>query len=218
MTQTRPAPPPGGIAGTAATAGTGFEVVGVDIEPQPDYPYEFMQMDGLDVLRGDLSPYSAIHMAWPCQAYTPFQKGSNKRLNRTYPKLTEMGRFLAERTGLPFVIENPAARADVVLCGEMFGLDVIRHRKFELGGWKAEQPEHVKHRGRIIGYRHGVKYEGVYYAVYGSGGGKGTVEEWRNAMGIHWTWDRKSIAEATPPAYTEWVGTALMQHLQEETA
>ena len=95
----------------------------------------------------------------------------------------------------------------------MFGLGVIRHRYFELSGFLAPQPKHRKHRGRVAGYRHGQWYEGPYVAVYGDGGGKGTVPEWQTAMGIDWTDDRKSIAEAIPPAYSLFVGLHLRAHL-----
>jgi DNA (cytosine-5)-methyltransferase 1 len=107
------------------------------------------------------------------------------------------------------VIENVAGapiRRDLVLCGEMFGLSVIRHRFFELGGWTADRPEHRKHRGRVAGMRHGEWFTGPYFAVYGDGGGKGSVAQWQEAMGIDWTDVRKEIAEAIPPAYTEFIG------------
>jgi DNA (cytosine-5)-methyltransferase 1 len=57
--------------------------------------------------------------------------------------------------------------------------------------------------------RHGVWHTGPYFAVYGDGGGKGTVAQWQTAMGIPWTDDRKEIAEAIPPAYTAWLGSWL---------
>jgi hypothetical protein len=104
---------------------------------------------------------------------------------------------------VPYVIENPAARADVVLCGEMFGLGVLRHRNMELGGWSTERPAH---RGYVRGWRHGVYRDGPYIAAYGNGGGKGEVSEIQRAMGIDWTDDRKELTEAIPPAYTEWIG------------
>ena len=95
----------------------------------------------------------------------------------------------------------------MTLCGEMFGLGVIRHRNFELGGWHTTRPTHLEHRGRVAGMRHGVWYEGPYFAVYGQGGGKGTVPQWQQAMGIGWTDVRKEIAEAIPPAYGQWLAT-----------
>ena len=98
----------------------------------------------------------------------------------------------------------------------MFGLGVIRHRYFETSGFTALPLAHVKHRGRVAGWRHGVYYDGVYRAVYGDGGGKGTVKEWQDAMGMHHTSNRKSIAEAIPPAFARFVGGQIMARLKSE--
>jgi DNA (cytosine-5)-methyltransferase 1 len=100
----------------------------------------------------------------------------------------------------------------------MFGLAVIRHRYFELGGWFMPQPPHKPHRGRVAGMRHGEWFTGPYFAVYGEGGGKGSVPQWKQAMGIDWTDDRREIAEAIPPAYTEHIGAQLLAHLEERAA
>lgn len=190
----------------------GFEVVGVDINPQPDYPYKFIQADALDwdvYSYENFEGFDLVHASPPCQRDAAITKGTNQHLRHTYPDLIGPTRSLIEASGKPYVIENPAARPDAVLCGEMFGLRVIRHRRFELGGWNVTQPAEPKHRGKVIGVRHGkriVEPEGYYYAVYGNGGYKGTVPQWQDAMGIHWTDNRKSIAEAIPPAYTRWIG------------
>lgn len=93
----------------------------------------------------------------------------------------------------------------------MFGLGVIRHRYFELGGWSTRNPTHITHRGRVAGYRHGQWFDGPYFAVYGDGGGKGTVAQWQYAMGIDWTADRREIAEAIPPAYTHFIGEQILE-------
>lgn len=206
-------------AGGAAKgyADAGFEVIGVDINPQPDYPYEFIQASALLTHRL-FKEVNAIHGSPPCQRDAAITKGTNQRLRHTYPDLYGSTRNLLEASGKPYVIENPAARPDVVLCGEMFGLRVIRHRNFELGGWSTPQPEMPKHRGKVIGVRHGKRItepEGYYYAVYGNGGYKGTVPQWQAAMGIDWTDNRKSIAEAIPPAYTRYIGGELIKHLKE---
>jgi len=71
----------------------------------------------------------------------------------------------------------------------------------------------AEHRGYVAGLRHGVWRTGPYFAVYGEGGGKGTVAQWQQAMGIDWTDDRREIAEAIPPAYTQHIGAQLMAHL-----
>jgi DNA (cytosine-5)-methyltransferase 1 len=117
-------------------------------------------------------------------------------------------------THRPWVIENVAGapiRKDLTLCGEMFGLSVIRHRFFEIDGFAVTELSHPTHRGRVSGWRHGEWFDGPYVAVYGKGGGKGTVARWQDAMGIHWTSVRKELAEAIPPAYTGHIGHDLMR-------
>lgn len=206
-----------GVGGASrGYADAGFEVIGVDINPQPDYPYRMAQDDVLTWTPGLLNQFDLVHASSPCQFDAAITKGTNKHLRHTYADLYEPVRALLEASGKPYVIETPRARKDLVLCGEMFGLRVIRHRNFELGGWSAKAPEHVRHRGRVAGMRHGEWYEGPYFAVYGNGGGKGTVAQWQDAMGIHWTDVRKSIAEAIPPAYTRYVGTEFRKLVGEE--
>lgn len=184
----------------------GLEVVGVDVNPQPDYPFKFHQGDAIEYLWRHGPKFDLIHASPPCQRDAAITKGTNAHLRETYPDLYGPTGRILKGLGIPYVIENPAARPDIVLCGEMFDLAVIRHRKFELGGWSAPPPPHKPHRGRVAGMRHGLWFEGPYFAVYGCGGGKGTVAQWQEAMGIGWTSVRKSIAEAIPPAYTEYIG------------
>lgn len=210
-----------GVGGASrGYAEAGFEVIGVDINPQPDYPYEFIQADVLEATRFTFLGFDLIHASSPCQFDAAISKGTNKHLRHRYADLYEPTRALLEASGKPYVIETPRARKDLVLCGEMFGLRVIRHRNFELGGWSAKAPAEPKHRGKVIGVRHGRRITeeggGYYYAVYGNGGYKGTVAQWQDAMGIHWTDVRKSIAEAIPPAYTRYVGTEFGKLMGEE--
>jgi DNA (cytosine-5)-methyltransferase 1 len=141
-------------------------------------------------------------------------KGTNQ--GREYAQLIPATRAALAATGLPTILENVQGsdlRRDLTLCGEMFGLDVIRHRYFELGNWFAFQPAHIPHRGRVAGWRHGTHYDGPYVAVYGDGGGKGTVADWQAAMGIDWTADKKELAEAIPPAMTAFIGRQLIDQL-----
>lgn len=202
----------------------GFEVVGVDIEPQPHYPFEFVQADSFVALAQVIAGVSryrfdAAHASPPCQASAALTKGTNQ--GRSYPQLIPRTREFLVVAGLPSVIENVQGadvRRDLTLCGEMFGLDVIRHRYFEVNGFAATPPKHKPHRGRVRGWRHGSYYDGPYVAVYGDGGGKGSIAEWQAAMGIDWTDDRKAIAEAIPPAYTEHIGRQLIAHLTRDGA
>jgi site-specific DNA-cytosine methylase len=162
-----------------------------------------------------LTDFDAIHASPPCQGYTALAAVHGNE----WPKLVEPVRFLLDMTGLPYVIENvqgSPVRRDMTLCGEMFGLSVIRHRYFELGRWAGIAPVHKAHRGRVAGMRHGEWFTGPYFAVYGEGGGKGTVAQWQAAMGIDWTDVRHEIAEAIPPAYTEHIGHQLLEHIASE--
>jgi hypothetical protein len=191
----------------------GFHVVGVDINPQPNYcGDEFVQGDALAYLLTRGREFDAIHASPPCQGYTALTTGTNA--GRTaQPKMVAVARAILDYIGTPSVIENVQGsdvRRDLVLCGEMFGLGVLRHRYFELGGWAMPQPTHKPHRGRVRGWRHGTYYDGPYVAVYGQGGGKGSVAEWQEAMGIDWTSDRHEIAEAIPPLFSHHIGLQLI--------
>jgi len=198
----------------------GFDVTGVDIEPQPDYPGTFIQGDAIAFLAARGHEYDAIHASPPCQSSSALTKGTNK--GREYLNLIPATRALLALHDKPTVIENVQGsdlRRDFTLCGEMFGLAVIRHRYFEVSGFPALAPEHKKHRGTIKGWNHGrLNPDGVYYQVYGAGGRKGTVAEWQEAMGMFHTNNRKSIAEAIPPQYARFVGGQIMQYLKSQQA
>lgn len=188
-------------------------MIGVDINTQPNYPFEFVRADALDYLRDNGSEFDAIHSSPPCQASCTLIKGNQRATAGNHVDLIPRTRELLAQTGLPTIIENvqgSAVRRDLTLCGEMFGLDVIRHRYFECS-FPVVQPAHIKHRGRVAGWRHGQYFDGPYFAVYGDGGGKGTVAQWQQAMGIDWTDVRLEIAEAIPPAYAEYVGRQLIE-------
>lgn len=208
-------------AGGAATGyvRAGFEVVGVDINPQPNYPFEFMQFDALKL--GSLlkvSNFDLIHASPPCQHSAAITKGTNRYRQALHSNLYPRTKAFLERSGQPYVIENPDSRPDVVLCGEMFGLGVLRHRKFELGNWSTAKPKHPKHRGYVRGWRHGVYRDGPYIAAYGKGGGKGDVPEMQKAMGIDWTDRHEELVEMLPPAYTVWFGERFAEHVRREAA
>lgn len=214
-------------AGGAATGyhRAGFEVIGVDIADRPNYPFTFVRADALEhlaalIASGDIARYAAVHASPPCQAGCALTVGTNasRGWGRSHVQLIPELRTLLDRSGLPYVIEQPNGRApvrrDLALCGEMFQLGVIRHRVFELGGgWTIPQPAHPRHRGYVRGYRHGVYRDGPYVAAYGAGGGKATVTEMQQAMGITWTTVREELTEAIPPAYTHFIGTALLSHV-----
>ncbi|MFE9990861.1 DNA methylase [Streptomyces sp. NPDC005381] len=202
----------------------GFEVDGCDIAARPNYPYPYHRGDALEYLAhlidsGAIRRYTFVHASPPCQHGCALTVGTNasQGWGGTHVDLVAPTRALLERTGLPYSIEQPNGRAeirkDLTLCGEMFGLGVIRHRNFELGGWTIEQPAHIAHRGRVRGWRHGQFYDGPYVAAYGNGGGKPSIPELQAAMGITWTDVREELTEAIPPAYGEFIGRAFLASL-----
>ena len=192
----------------------GFDVVGVDINPQPNYPFEFHQADALGgVLRNLgrrhwLTGFDAIHASPPCQAYS----WSAKRWTAIErDDLVAPTRDLLRAIGLPYVIENVVGApldSPIRLCGEMFGLEVIRHRLFESNVPMVE-PSHPKHRGTV--------QDGTYVTVAGHGGdnikGRGGRAAKQKAMGIDWMTDVE-LNESIPPAYTEWIGRRLLAALE----
>ncbi|WP_327048949.1 DNA cytosine methyltransferase [Microbispora sp. NBC_01189] len=195
----------------------GFDVTGVDIAPQPNYPFTFHRADAIEFIRAHGREFDFIHVSPPCQADCTLTAGTNQ--GRTYPRLLPAVRAALIATGRPWVIEQPIGKADMrrdlLLCGLMFGLQVFRHRQFELHGIPVPQPDHPNHRGhRVRGWRHGAYHNGDMIAVYGDGGGKGSITEWQTAMGITWTNVRREIAEAIPPAYTEHIGRAVANALR----
>jgi hypothetical protein len=185
----------------------GFDVVGVDIKPQPHYPFEFHQADALTF---PLDGFDAIHASPPCQLFSragklrDAQGGKSSAINL----IPETRRRLD--SGQAFVIENvPGAPMEgVFLCGSTFGLGVRRHRLFESNIWLAGAGD-CRHyeQGRPVGVYH-VMGDHVPHG----GTTARTLEEGRAAMGIDWmTWDELKLA--VPPAFTEWIGAQLLRAL-----
>lgn len=192
-----------------------IEIVGVDIEPQPNYPYEFVQADAATFLKANSALFTHVHASPPCQAFTPATAQQRKNGTVYRDNLSEL-RDLIQESGLPGVIENvPASpvRPDVVLRGDMFGLKVLRKRHFELINWWMMNP--------MMPHKVGSVYDGDYVSVYGKAGIKKsgnyraaqpkfkqrTIKEtWAFAMGIDWMKKDTELAEAIPPAYTRYIG------------
>lgn len=176
----------------------GFEVIGVDIAPQPRYPYEFVQADALDILRTllyasgrvagyRLSDFAAFAASPPCQGYS-VTKSVNPNAGK-YPLLIPEVRRLLKATVRPYAIENvEGAKAHmqdyVTLCGSQFGMRadfngenayLRRHRLFETN-FLIPDPGLHDHSG----------------------------------YGIDWM-NRHELDESIPPAYTEYLGAYMMR-------
>ena len=193
-----------------------FDVVGVDINPQPNYPLPFVKADALALHTKFLAQFDAIHASPPCQSYSDLAKRNGNA--DEWPRLIEPIRKMLIKTGLPWVIENvdgAPLRNPVVLCGTMFpGLRVLRHRLFE-ANFPIVQPPHGKHpKVHTFDRRksHFGKTDEWKDFVQVTGGGNCTLAAARAAMGIGWM-TKNEINEAIPPAYALYVGKQLLRHL-----
>jgi DNA (cytosine-5)-methyltransferase 1 len=202
----------------------GFEVTGVDIAPQPNFPFEFIQADGLEFLAdpANLEPFDAIHCSWPCQ-HKSLATLSQRRNGKEYPDLITPGRKLLQAQPRPWVMENvpqSSLRPDIRLCGCMFSLEVEvpgigicqlrRERVFETS-WHDPglTPAHSHRHPAISVCGHGTP------SWMRKRTGHVGVALWREVMGVTWT-NRAELAESIPPAYTEFVGALLMEVLKGE--
>jgi DNA (cytosine-5)-methyltransferase 1 len=202
----------------------GFDVVGVDIDPQPRYPVAFVQADALEVLaEWDLSRFAAVHASPPCQDHSETRilgggHGTGWMLRATLERL--------RGTGIPWIVENvdgaALARQDdlfgangLELCGCMFpglrGL-IYENRLFETS-FPVPQPSHVKHlwpqtkMGRPPKPGECMQVTG-HFADAGEG---------RRRMSAEWM-TRDGLAQAIPPAYAEYLGGVLLERIAASDA
>lgn len=185
----------------------GFEVIGIDNEPQPNYPFTFYQLD-VRTLTAEriIARAQAVAASPPCQ-----DASETKRINgREYPKLIAPTRELLIDTGLPWIIENVVGaelKDPVMLCGAMFGLQTYRHRLFEsnVALKVPADPPHVARQAKMG--RRPAPNEYIHVIGHYSGATVAKV-----AMGIDWM-TRDEMSEAIPPAYTLHLGRQLLAAL-----
>lgn len=210
----------------------GFDVFGVDIAPQPNYPFEFHNLDALAILRRGFpydfytlaESFDAVHASPPCQAFTAYRRTGNVG---EYPDLIGATRELLDATGLPYVIENVVGAPlldPLLLCGSMFDLDVQRHRLFE-SNWQLEPPAWpCRHKiwapdrfpgGRSV-ERTGSS-RGLVRACVEIGSWDIPLDVQQRAMGIDWM-TLQELSEAIPPAFTEHVGQQLLAQVGAEAS
>ncbi len=195
----------------------GFEVVGVDIKLQPNYPFAFIQDDALGYLNDwSATLFDAIHASPPCQLHSLASQHQGRERAAEHPELIAPTRELLEQADLPWVIENVAGapiRHDVSLCGEMFGLRVHRHRYFEISGFHVMQAPHSMHN--LKGAEHNCDLrDGHARQVAGN---YADHEDAGDAMGIDWM-GRRELSQAIPPAYTEHIGSYLLSEIKMRAA
>lgn len=195
----------GGGGCSAGYARAGFDVTGVDIEPHPGYPFDFVQADAMTY---PLDGFDAIHASPPCKFTTKTGWAYHFGYHANHDDLLTPTRARLVEHGVPWVIENVVGapmRVDVQLCGSMFGLGVRRHRWFEAGFPLSPWVLSCNHSERVVS-PHGNPNRF-----------KGTGKQWAAAMGIDWM-TTAELAQAIPPAYTEWIGHQLRAHLEAVAA
>lgn len=182
----------------------GFTVTGIDLYPQPKYPYHFIQSDAIDYLLEHGHKYNFIHASPPCQGYSNLTPESHK--GKYKKSISDLRKILC-KLNIPYCIENVAgAKSEMinplVLCGSMFNLRTQRHRLFETS-FKIGSPRKCDHSllpllvttaskaSREKRFKLGIKPKSVSNSVL--------------AYGIDWM-DFNGLKECIPPAYTEYIG------------
>lgn len=187
------------------------EIVGVDIKPQPRYPFTFVQGDAVTY---PLGGFDFIWASPPCQAYSAL-KGLTAE---EYPKLVSVMRDRLENAGVPWIIENVVGsdlKNPVQLCGSMFGLGVWRHRRFEMSDPILLTPECHHHLvpEPIDVTGTGGPFNGIRKAPGGGISRKPkNLDHARRVMGIDWM-TRPELSEAIPPAYSYYLATAMAPNI-----
>ena len=200
----------------------GFRVVGVDINPQPNYCGDsFWRLDALEyleeLLRWGEGSFVAIHASPPCQFATVYGNNS-KHVRDDHPNLIPATRELLEAAGLPYVIENVEGarhelRDPVRICGTGLGIRVRRHRYFETN-WPLEGVpcDHKRFTDRIFP---GSSNRPNGRTVMNVGEYRVPLATQREVMEMPWA-DLYGISQAVPPAYTEHIGRQLIAYLESE--
>ena len=197
----------------------GFDVIGVDIDPQPNYPFLFCQADVLTLTADDLAPYDAIHASPPCQSYSTM----SNRYGSKEPELIEQTRTLLIGSGLPYVIENVTGarshmQSPMMVHGGQLGMSVYRPRLFESNIILTPAPYAPvpKNPTAVYGRQPG-NGRLLWTRRDGSQLRAATLSEAREAMGMPWaSWN--GCREAIPPAYTEFIGRQLLDQITTEQA
>lgn len=186
------------------------EIVGVDIKPQKNYPFTFVLGDALEYLREHGREFDMIHASPPCQAYS--MAGQQWRsAGKEYADLVEPTRELLIASGKPYVIENvPGAplRNPTILNGAFFGMNLRRTRLFETNPelkfilLPKEGPTRFR-MGRPPKAHDPVVPVGHF----------SNVQRARDVMGIDWMTGAE-LTQAIPPAYTEYIGREMLEHIK----
>lgn len=189
------------------------EIIGVDREPQPNYPFQFIKKCAISYLQNtDLSSFDFIHASPPCLAHSLANQNAKKQ-GKVYEDFVEITRELLIATGKPYCIENvmnAGLLSPIRLQGAMFGLPIIRKRDFETNFFLLQPPKINQcndiQKGRCItvaglGYQKDSPFKGKL-----KGNEQATMFETRKlAMQMPWAKTMTEVNNAVPPAYSRWI-------------
>lgn len=182
----------------------GFDVTGVDINPQRRYPFDFIHANAIDYVQDHWQEYDVIAASPPCQAFSKAQVIQGKEHN----DLISITRKLISKK--PFIIENVVGaplKDPILLCGAMFGLRTYRHRLFE-SNLELVAPTHPEHIWKQNKMGRPPK-DGEFMHVVGHISG---LDYAKKAMGIDWMTTRE-IVQSIPPAYTKFIGKQVLSQI-----
>jgi hypothetical protein len=203
-------------------------IVGVDKASHPSYTLiprsEFVQADALDFVLKHGDEFDLIHASPPCQGYSPHVSSRSSEwvptLGKDEPQLIDVVRGLMRACGKPYVIENVmGARKEllspVLLCGSMFGLSIARHRLFETS-FPVDLLPHPPCKGiaKAAAAERGWEYRDM--SVTGKGRRKGTASRWSELLDVRHGMTQSELAEAIPPAYTQWIGEQFAKDVERD--
>lgn len=205
----------------------GFDVVGVDIVDRPNYPYEFIKADALEILKNEdfISQFDTIHASPPCQCYSKLKylSGNVEKWEAEHVNLVEPTRELLIKTGKPYVIENVEGSPlinPIKLCGSQFeNMYTQRPRLFE-SNIPLKKPEAPVVRHKTLKLGQGFAEDG-YITVAGTKPPKGMNEIQAKLYygfalgGIDWM-TLEELTQAIPPVYTNFIGKQIIKYLEEE--
>lgn len=189
----------------------GFNVTGVDLYPQPKYPYKFIQTDAVDYLLQHGHEYDFIHASPPCQKHS-LSAMQFRLLGKEYPDLISATRAALIQIGKPYSLENVKGAPlhnPVLLCGNMFNIPSYRHRLFETN-WLLPQPLHNRHEVRQAKMGRPVK-DGEYIQYIGH---FPMIKHVREFTGFNWM-NTYGLAQSIPSEYTHYIGMQFSVRLAE---
>lgn len=191
----------------------GLDVTGVDLYPQPAYPFRFIQADAVGYLLEYGHRYDFIHASPPCQAHSDLRNAWNAH---EHEDLIPATREALITVGRPYVIENVEGaplKNPVILCGSMFGLGtreykLVRHRQFETSFELPQPGDACREDPRPVVGVYGGKVRNRRAIASGSQRSRvGTtlpLAVGQEATGIGWL-NGVKLSQAVPPAYTRYI-------------